>query len=172
MGLSLGEPPTMKGYPPSALAMVPRLVERAGADVRTGGAITAVYTVLADGDDMDDPIVDTARAIVDGHIVLSRSLAEQGVYPAIDIGRSLSRVMADVTDDQHLAAARNFRRLWSVFEENRDLIMMGAYKAGADPAIDEAIARRQDLLAYIGQGQKQRVDLAEARGRLVAEFGA
>lgn len=172
IGLSLGEPPTMKGYPPSALAMVPRLVERAGADVRTGGAITAVYTVLADGDDMDDPIVDTARAIVDGHIVLARSLAEQGVYPAIDIGRSLSRVMADVTDDQHLAAARNFRRLWSVFEENRDLIMMGAYKAGADPAIDEAIARRHDLLAYIGQGQKQRVDLAEARGRLVAEFGA
>ena len=172
IGLSLGEPPTMKGYPPSALAMVPRLVERAGADVRTGGAITAVYTVLADGDDLDDPIVDTARAIVDGHIVLARSLAEQGVYPAIDIGRSLSRVMADVADDQHLAAARNFRRLWSVFEENRDLIMMGAYKAGADPAIDEAIARRHDLLAYVGQGQKQRVDLAEARGRLVAEFGA
>lgn len=172
IGLSLGEPPTMKGYPPSALAMVPRLVERAGADVRTGGAITAVYTVLADGDDLDDPIVDTARAIVDGHIVLSRSLAEQGVYPAIDIGRSLSRVMADVTDDQHLAAARNFRRLWSVFEENRDLIMMGAYKAGADPAIDEAIARRQDLLTFVGQGQKQRVDLIDARAHLVAEFGA
>ncbi|RHW18593.1 FliI/YscN family ATPase [Sphingomonas gilva] len=170
IGLSLGEPPTMKGYPPSALAMVPRLVERAGADVRTGGAITAVYTVLADGDDLDDPIVDTARAIVDGHIVLARSLAEQGVYPAIDIGRSLSRVMADVADEAHLAAARGFRRLWSVFEENRDLIMMGAYKAGADAAIDEAIARRQDLLAFVGQGQKERVDLAAARERLIKEF--
>ena len=89
IGLSLGEPPTVKGYPPSALGLIPRLVERAGADARTGGSITALYTVLADGDDTDDPIVDAARAIVDGHIILSRSLAEQGVYPAIDVGRSL-----------------------------------------------------------------------------------
>src|SRR3546814_17397450 len=96
IGLSLGEPPTVKGYPPSALGLIPRLVERAGADSRTGGSITALYTVLADGDGTDDPIVDAARAIVDGHIILSRSLAAQGVYPAIDIGRSLSRVMADI----------------------------------------------------------------------------
>ena len=98
IGLSLGEPPTVKGYPPSALGLIPRLVERAGADARTGGSITALYTVLADGDDTDDPIVDAARAIVDGHIILSRGLAEQGVYPAIDVGRSLSRVMADIVD--------------------------------------------------------------------------
>lgn len=171
IGLSLGEPPTMKGYPPSALAVIPRLVERAGADARTGGAITAVYTVLADGDDLDDPVVDTARAIVDGHIILSRQLAEQGVYPAIDIGRSLSRVMADIAPPAQLAAARAYRRLWSVYEENRDLILMGAYKPGADHAIDEAIARRAALLAYITQDQKERIDMAAARDQLQAEFG-
>ena len=127
IGLSLGEPPTMKGYPPSALGLIPRSCERAGVDCATGGSITALYTVLADGDDIDDPIVDAARAIVDGHIILSRTLAEQGVYPAIDIGASLSRVMADIVDAEHAAAAARFRRLWSAYEENRDLILMGAY---------------------------------------------
>src|SRR3546814_3720978 len=113
IGLSLGEPPTVKGYPPSALGLIPRLVERAGADSRTGGSITALYTVLADGDDTDDPFVDAARAIVDGHIILSRSLAEQGVYPAIDIGRSLIRVMAVIISPDHAGAAAAVRRLWS-----------------------------------------------------------
>jgi flagellum-specific ATP synthase len=156
IGLSLGEPPTVKGYPPSALGLIPRLVERAGADAQTGGSITALYTVLADGDDINDPIVDAARAIVDGHIILSRALAEQGVYPAIDIGKSLSRVMADIVTPEHAAAAAGFRRLWSAFEENRDLILMGAYAPGNDPLIDEAIVRRPELLDFLTQPQAER----------------
>ncbi|WBO22116.1 FliI/YscN family ATPase [Sphingomonas abietis] len=171
LGLSLGEPPTMKGYPPSALGMIPRLIERAGADAHSGGSITALYTVLADGDDGDDPIVDTARAIVDGHIILSRTLSEQGIFPAIDVGRSLSRVMSDIVDDEHAEAASALRRLWSVYEENRDLILMGAYKAGSDPTIDEAIARHQEILAFLKQKPKDRIDLPLASAELIERFG-
>lgn len=172
IGLSLGEPPTVKGYPPSALGLIPRIVERAGADSRTGGSITALYTVLADGDDTDDPIVDAARAIVDGHIILSRSIAEQGVYPAIDVGRSLSRVMADIVAPEHAAGALGLRRLWSAFEENRDLILMGAYSAGTDPVIDEAIARRPEILAFLKQSATERVGLDDSVAALVEAFGA
>ncbi|MGK2910464.1 MAG: FliI/YscN family ATPase [Sphingobium sp.] len=171
IGLALGEPPAMKGYPPSALALIPKLVERAGVDVRTGGSITALYTVLADGDDTDDPIVDAARAIVDGHFVLSRHLSEQAIFPAIDIGKSLSRVMADVVDDEHLAAAASYRRLWAAYEENRDLILMGAYRPGNDPIIDEAVARRQEVLDFLRQDVKSRIDLDSSAAALVAEFG-
>jgi len=172
LGLSLGEPPTMKGYPPSALGMIPRLIERAGADARSGGSITALYTVLADGDDGDDPIVDTARAIVDGHIILSRTLSEQGIFPAIDVGRSLSRVMADIVDEEHGDAAASLRRLWSVYEENRDLILMGAYKAGSDATIDEAIARHREILEFLKQKPKDRIDLAHSSAELIERFGA
>jgi flagellum-specific ATP synthase len=172
IGLSMGEPPTVKGYPPSALGLIPRLVERAGADRRTGGSITALYTVLADGDDADDPIVDAARAIADGHILLSRALAEQGVYPAIDVGRSLSRVMSDVAAPEHLRAAGAYRRLWSAFEENRDLILMGAYSAGSDPAIDEAVARRPEMLEFLRQGPEARHDFATSVEALTVAFGA
>ena len=171
IGLSLGEPPAMKGYPPSALSLIPRLVERAGVDMRTGGSITALYTVLADGDDNDDPIVDTARAIVDGHIVLSRQLAEQGIFPAIDVGKSLSRVMADIVDDDHLAAAANYRRLWAAYEENRDLILMGAYRPGNDPNIDEAVQRRGELLDFLRQSSKSTVGADRSIADLIAEFG-
>ena len=167
IGLSLGEPPTVKGYPPSALGLIPRLVERAGADTSTGGSITALYTVLADGDDTDDPIVDSARAIVDGHIILSRSLAEQGVYPAIDVGKSLSRVMPDIISPDHAAAAQALRRLWSAFEENRDLILMGAYAVGSDPLIDEAIARRPQLLDFLKQAPSERVGIEESVASLI-----
>jgi len=162
IGLSLGEPPTVKGYPPSALGLIPKLVERAGADKVTGGSITALYTVLADGDDNQDPIVDAARAIVDGHIILSRALAEQGVYPAIDVGRSLSRVMTDIVAPEHLAAAASLRRLWSAFEENRDLILMGAYAPGNDPLIDEAIVRRPELLDFLTQAPDERAAFADS----------
>ena len=172
IGLSLGEPPTMKGYPPSALGLIPRLCERAGADARSGGSITALYTVLADGDDTDDPIVDTARAIVDGHIVLSRQLSEQSIFPAIDIGKSLSRVMADIVDEDHLAAASVYRRLWAAYEENRDLILMGAYRPGNDPIIDEAVQRRQQLLAFLKQSSKSTIDADDSIAALMAEFGA
>ena len=167
IGLSLGEPPTVKGYPPSALGLIPRLVERAGADALTGGSITAFYTVLADGDDTQDPIVDAARAIADGHIVLSRSLAEQGTYPAIDVGKSLSRVMSDIVGPDHAAAAAALRRLWSAFEENRDLILMGAYAAGNDPLIDEAILRRPELLAFLSQAPAERAEFAESVADLI-----
>nr|WP_239017044.1 FliI/YscN family ATPase [Sphingomonas ginkgonis] len=172
IGLGLGEPPTMKGYPPSALGLIPRLVERAGADRESGGSITAVYTVLADGGDTEDPVVDAARAIVDGHIILSRALAEQGVFPAIDIARSLSRTMPDVTDTAHLVAAVRFRRLWSSYEENRDLLLMGAYAPGNDPVLDEAIARREAMLGFLRQSPAERATLDAARAALVNGFGA
>ncbi len=171
IGLSLGEPPTMKGYPPSALSVIPRLVERAGRDVETGGSITAVYTVLADGGDTDDPVVDSARAIVDGHIILSRSMAEQGIYPAIDISKSLSRTMADVVSPLHQQASRMFRRLWSNYEENRDLVLMGAYVPGNDDVLDEAIRRRSEQQAYIGQSASESCTYNDAIAALVEGFG-
>ncbi len=172
IGLSMGEPPTVKGYPPSALGLIPRLVERAGADRRTGGSITALYTVLADGDDADDPIVDSARAIADGHILLSRALGEQGVYPAIDVGRSLSRVMTDVVEPAHARSAGAYRRLWSAYEENRDLILMGAYSTGGDPTIDEAIARRAELLDFLRQAPDASHDFATSVDALTGAFSA
>ncbi|MEP3227118.1 MAG: FliI/YscN family ATPase [Parasphingorhabdus sp.] len=158
IGLAAGEPPTMKGYPPSALSMIPRLIERAGNDSETGGSITAIYTVLADGDDLDDPIVDSARAIADGHIILSRSLAEQGIFPAIDIGKSISRVAVDIIDDAHQDAQIHFRRLWSVYEENRDLVLMGAYQAGSDPQIDEALAQWPVMVKYLKQKPRELIN--------------
>jgi flagellum-specific ATP synthase len=172
MGLGTGETPTMKGYPPSALAMIPALLERCGNDSATGGSITALYTVLADGDDVDDPVVDAARAVADGHIILSRSLAEQGVFPAIDIGRSLSRVMSDLTAPEHKAAAARVRRLWAVAEENRDLLLMGAYRAGADSVVDEALEARPYILDYVAQPVDAHENAAHAVQRLIAEFGA
>jgi flagellum-specific ATP synthase len=172
IGLALGEPPTMKGYPPSALGLIPRLIERAGGDRRSGGSITAVYTVLADGGDTEDPVVDTARAIVDGHIVLSRGISEQGVFPAIDIARSLSRVMTDIVDADHADAAMRFRRLWSAYEDNRDLVLMGAYAPGNDLLVDDAIARREAMLGFLGQAPQARVDFAASRTALLEGFGA
>jgi flagellum-specific ATP synthase len=160
----------MKGYPPSALSLIPRLVERAGVDLRSGGSITAIYTVLADGDDTDDPIVDATRAIVDGHIVLSRHLSEQAIFPAIDIGKSLSRVMSDIVDDEHLASAAMYRALWAAYEENRDLILMGAYRPGNDPLIDEAVARRQEVLDFLRQDPRKQIDMDSSIAALVAEF--
>ena len=169
LGLALGEPPTAKGYPPSALAILPSLIERAGGCVRTGGSVTAIYTVLADGDDPDDPVVDTVRAIVDGHICLSRSLAEAGVYPAIDVGRSLSRVYEAVSDATQRVAARRFRALWSAWETNRDLVMMGAHSPGVDPVLDEAIERHPDLKAFVAQDET--VSAEDAVAQLVERFG-
>jgi flagellum-specific ATP synthase len=171
IGLSLGEPPTMKGYPPSALGLIPRIVERAGADRQTGGSITAIYTVLADGGDTDDPVVDAARAIVDGHIILSRTMAEQNIYPAIDISKSLSRTMADVIDPEHAAAAARFRQLWSAYEQNSDLLMMGAYAPGNDPTLDEAIARRQAMLDFLRQDAHRTIGYDASRQSLIEGFG-
>lgn len=171
IGLALGEPPTMKGYTPSALALIPQLVERAGVDSRSGGSITAIYTVLADGGDLDDPIVDAARAIVDGHIILSRDLAESGIFPAIDVARSLSRVMSDIVDAEQLSAAAHFRQLWSAYEQNRDLLLMGAYAAGNDILLDGAIAAHPHMLDYLSQPMTQSVNFAQSRDTLMEGFG-
>ena len=171
IGLALGEPASARGYPPSAIAMLPNLIERAGVDVHTGGSITALYTVLADGDDGNDPVVDSARSILDGHIVLSRALAERGVYPAIDLGPSVSRVMTDIAPKEHVAAARVLRRHLATYEENRDLVLMGAYRAGADPEIDAAIACHPAVMEYIRQGSDEIVTLPDAVTELVGVFG-
>ncbi len=151
IALAIGEPPATKGYPPSVFARLPQLVERAGNGVAGGGSISAFYTVLAEGDDHNDPVVDAARAILDGHVVLSRELAEGGHYPAIDIEASVSRVMNDIVDNEHLQAARRFRQLYSLYERNRDLISVGAYRAGSDPRVDEAIRFHPRLMAFMQQ---------------------
>ena len=172
IGLAMGEPPTMKGYPPSAIALIPALIERAGNDQRSGGAITAIYTILADGDDLDDPVVDAARAITDGHIILSRRLAESGIFPAIDVGKSLSRVADDITGDEHKDAMLRYRALWSCYEDNHDLISIGAYREGSNISIDQAIARRGEQLAFISQDHSQYINAEKSSEMLIAEFGA
>ena len=171
IGLALGEPASARGYPPSAIAMLPNLIERAGVDVHTGGSITAIYTVLADGDDGNDPVVDSARSILDGHIVLSRSLAERGIYPAIDLGPSVSRVMSDIAEKPHLGAARVLRRHLATYEENRDLVLMGAYRSGADPAVDAAIACHPAVMEFIRQDADSTVSLGDAVAELCGVFG-
>jgi flagellum-specific ATP synthase len=161
IGLLLGEPGAARGYPPSALATITKLVERAGNSGTSGGAITGIYTVLADGDDHDDPVVDTARAILDGHIVLSRELAQQGQYPAIDVTTSLSRVMDHVTSPEHQALAREFRSLASLYQANRDLVLMGAYREGADPEVDRAIAMHGIMRTFLMQRSDEHFALDE-----------
>lgn len=151
IGLLLGEPGSARGYPPSALATINRIVERAGNSAESGGAITGIYTVLADGDDENDPVVDTARAILDGHIVLSRAVAQRGQYPAIDVAASLSRVMSDVADAEHRTDATALRALCASHEANRDLVLMGAYRAGCDPQLDRAMAMQPAIHGFLAQ---------------------
>lgn len=162
IGLAIGEPPATKGYPPSVFAKLSQLVERAGnADV-AGGSITAFYTVLTEGDDQTDPIADAARAILDGHIVLSRRLAEGGHYPAIDIEASISRAMTDITTQGHQQEARRFKQLYSTYQQGRDLISVGAYTVGSDQQLDEAIAINPRLVDFLQQGMHQPVKLGES----------
>ena len=168
IALAIGEPPATKGYPPSVFARLPQLVERAGNGVEGGGSISAFYTVLAEGDDQNDPVVDSARAILDGHVVLSRRLAESGHYPAIDIEASVSRVMNEVVDADHLAAARRFRKLYSTYERNRDLISVGAYQAGSDPRVDEAIRYHPRLVEFLQQPQDRATDYRQSIQDLMA----
>lgn len=151
ISLAIGEPPATKGYPPSVFAKLPQLVERAGNNGEKGGSITAFYTVLAEGDDTNDPIVDSARAVLDGHIMLSRSIAEEGHFPAIDIESSVSRVMNDIVSDEHKQAAIRFKKLYSTYRKNHDLISVGAYQNGSDPEIDEAISFNDSLKHYLRQ---------------------
>ncbi|MDL5166707.1 flagellar protein export ATPase FliI [Proteus faecis] len=151
IALAVGEPPATKGYPPSVFAKLPALVERAGNGVDGGGSITAFYTVLTEGDDQQDPIADSARAILDGHIVLSRSLAESGHYPAIDIEASISRAMTSLIDKTHYRRVQVFKQLLSSYQRNRDLINVGAYAAGSDPMLDKAIALYPSLAKFLQQ---------------------
>ena len=151
---------------PSALSAITKLVERAGNSAESGGSITAIYTVLADGDDQNDPVVDTARSILDGHIVLSRELAQRGQYPAIDVGASLSRVMSDVAPPEQLVLARRFRALVSAYEANRDLVLMGAYRSGADPLVDQGIALQPQISAFIAQAGGEHVSLSQSQDQL------
>ncbi len=162
IALLLGEPGAARGYPPSALATITKLVERAGNSAASGGSITGLYTVLADGDNQDDPVVDTARSILDGHVVLSRDLAQRGQYPAIDIAASLSRVMSDITDPAHQRLARTFRALVASYEANRDLVLMGAYRAGADALLDRAIAMQDPMRAFLTHGEVVPLDTSAA----------
>jgi len=171
IALLLGEPGAARGYPPSALATITKLVERAGNSAASGGSITGIYTVLADGDNQDDPVVDTARSILDGHVVLSRELAQRGQYPAIDIAASLSRVMADVVGAEHNTMAREFRALVASYEANRDLVLMGAYRPGADPVLDRAIAMHGDLTRFLCQPARLAVPLAASVGALAELIG-
>ena len=171
IGLLLGEPGAARGYPPSALATITKLVERAGNSGASGGSITGLYTVLADGDNHDDPVVDTARSILDGHVVLSRDLAQRGQYPAIDIAASLSRVMNDIASPEHQELAREFRALSASYEANRDLLLMGAYRAGTDPQLDRAIAMHESLTAFLCQPQHQSVRFADSLAALKTVLG-
>lgn len=171
IGLLLGEPGAARGYPPSALATITKLVERAGNSAASGGSVTGLYTVLADGDNQDDPVVDTARSILDGHIVLSRELAQRGQYPAVDIAASLSRVMNDIVSDEHQRTARSFRALVATYEANRDLVLMGAYRAGADPQLDRAIAMHAALTGFLTQDARTCISLADSAAQLAALIG-
>jgi flagellum-specific ATP synthase len=167
IGLALGEQPTSKGYPPSVVSMIPRLIERSGTGVEGQGSITAIYTVLADGDDANDPVVDTARAILDGHILLSRQQAQMGIYPAIDVTTSVSRVMNDITDAEQQASASRFRRLVSLYMENRDLILMGGYTPGQDPDLDIAVELWPTLTKHIQQPEAEKANFAISRDALI-----
>ena len=150
IGLSIGEPPVARGYTPSIYAELPKLLERSG-NFQTG-SITGIYTVLVEGDDMNDPIADTVRGILDGHIVLSRSLAAQNHYPAIDVGASISRLMVELVSPEHRQLAGRLRDILSVYERNADLVNIGAYKAGSNPRLDYALKKIDDINAFLKQG--------------------
>ena len=168
IALAIGEPPATKGYPPSCFAKLPQLVERSGNGLNGRGSITAFYTVLSEGDDQQDPIADAARAILDGHIVLSRELAESGHFPAIDIERSASRVMHNVVDDPHWEAARRMRQLWSRYHKARDLIQLGAYVPGNDAELDSAVRLYPSMQQLLQQDMHQRATLGDSIGAVRA----
>jgi flagellum-specific ATP synthase len=166
IALAIGEAPATKGYPPSVFARLPQLVERAGNGVAGEGSITAFYTVLAEGDDQNDPIVDAARAVLDGHIVLARRIADGGRYPAIDVESSVSRVMHDLVPQAQFELVRRFRQMTALYEHNRDLITIGAYQRGSDPRIDNAIARWPHIESYLRQDMRERVNLGASIAQL------
>jgi flagellum-specific ATP synthase len=166
IGLAIGEPPTAKGYPPSVFALLPNLIERGGVGRHGHGSITSIYTVLAEGDDGNDPIVDIARASLDGQVMLSRRLADQAHYPAIDLNGSISRVMQTLVSPEELKQSNKLRRLWSVYQQNADLVQVGAYDAGSNPELDEAIRVREQMVDFLRQDMNQGEDYAMTRNHL------
>jgi flagellum-specific ATP synthase len=168
IGLAVGEPPTAKGYPPSVFALLPNLIERAGVGRHGVGSITAIYTVLAEGDDANDPIVDIARASLDGQVMLSRKLADAAHYPAIDLNGSISRVMQNLLSPEDQKLANRFRRLWSLYQQNQDLIQVGAYEAGSNPDLDQAIRLRTAMENFLQQDMHTGQDAAATRHEVQA----
>ena len=169
IGLASGEPPVTRGYPPSMYATMPRLLERAGRDDK--GSITGLYTVLVDGDDFNEPITDTARSILDGHIMLNRKLAHKNHYPAIDVLQSISRCMSQVADKDHKQAAGKLRNILATYNDAEDLINIGAYKKGSNPAIDYAMSKIDDVNAFLCQSTDEKVDFDESSRRMKELFG-
>jgi FliI/YscN family ATPase len=166
IGLAAGEPPTTKGYPPSVFALLPRLVERTGRSLR--GSITALYSVLVEGDDTNDPVADSVRGLIDGHCVLSRRIAGRGHYPAVDLLESISRLMNDIITPEHRQAAQTIRELLAVYRDHEDLISIGAYRSGANPQVDLAIAMREEILQYLRQAIEEKSSVEQARTALLA----
>jgi len=166
IALAVGEPPATKGYPPSVFSKLPQLVERAGNGGDGQGSITAFFTVLTEGDDLQDPIADAARAILDGHIVLSRELTDAGHYPAVDIGSSISRVMPMVTSDEHQQLARQLKQIYSLYQQNKDLIAIGAYTKGSDPRIDQAIKLLPVINFFLQQKMREVIPYDQSLGQL------
>jgi len=165
IGLAAGEPPTTRGYPPSTFALLPRLVERAGRTPQ--GSITAFYTVLVEGNDPDEPVADAVRGLLDGHIWLSRSLANRGHYPAIDILESLSRLMPDIVDPRHYHSALQIRDIMGVYREHEDLITIGAYRRGSHPKVDVSIQIREAINGFLRQNVEQRAEFNESKDSVI-----
>ncbi len=166
IGLAAGEPPSSKGYTPSVFALLPRLLERAGR-FTGGGSITGFYTVLVEGDDMNEPIADAVRSILDGHIVLSRALAAQNHYPCIDVLNSASRLFSAVADKEHRAQAGKIRELLAAYEKAEDLINIGAYQMGSSRTIDLAISRHEEIIGYLKQGREDEAHLTDSIEKLL-----
>ena len=171
IGLALGEQPTAKGYPPSVISLIPNLIERAGPGLYGEGSITAFYTILADGEDTNDPVVDSARAILDGHLVLSRKQAQMAIYPAIDLPQSVSRVMDDIVAPEHRDAAQKLRRMVSLYMDNRDLMLMGGYTPGQDLDLDQAIALWPQIVEFVSQKPNEKAAYQDSISQLLALIG-
>ena len=171
IGLALGEQPTSKGYPPSVISLIPTLIERTGSGSQGKGTITAFYTILADGDDQNDPVVDTSRAILDGHIMLSRDQAQLGIYPAVDVSSSVSRVMNEIVDNNHIEASIKFRQLVTTYNENKDLLMMGGYTQGQDQTLDQAISLWPKITEFIKQQENKKESFSSSNAELMQVFG-
>ena len=172
LGLALGEQPTSRGYPPSVISLIPNLIERTGTSTDGSGSITSIYTILADGDDTTtDPVVDTARAILDGHIVLSRDLAQQGIYPAIDVNQSIRRLMNDIVSQPQQKNAQTLRKYLSKYNENKDLVLMGGYVQGQDPDLDQALALWPEILKFLHQDENEVCDFETSHDQLSKLLG-